>query len=495
MNKTFFKKSFLVIFIILMLCLLCSCEETRDEIHITSAEQLVMHARSSDDIIVLDSDIDFNYSACEEISCYELRGNGYTISNVIVNSNSLFSSVRKVSNVNFDNVTVKAGTVSNAAIISSRPEAIEIGSRMWSTSNTYDMDGVHVEDIIIKNSKIIVNQRSDDDLYVGAFFGFIETKLLYSFEEENKYSIKNCIVDNVEYVIEGCSKMENIYCGGLVGFSEVLNVYNSAVNNSKMTVTTGGIYNQPYVGGLVGKVSLGCHFANSYTYNNELNINATWHSKNFLGYFETQNAKAGGFFGCSEYYPTFEYCYAESNTLNMHCSGEYYIGGFGGNGKGLFSNSYAINNVINGDSRQTTDPQEAYRVSGGFIGYANNSEVRSCYSYNNIIDDHSPNTSIKKEERLLGGLLGAAKDTDIYYCASLGNTISSTSTKDNFISGFNNNLIYQSYCDSSKYIDSGCQTISKESFIDFNTLKSYLKLTDSRWIDGKGYPARLNISK
>lgn len=493
---------------------LAGCGDDYEEHHITSIEELEELASVPLNdiekmILILDNDLDFANKRLESsIKCYEFRGNGHTISNVMLD-NSFFSYAHIISDVTFEGLTLNNVTDSaNTAFVLSNASALEgeiniIEGLFHVSPEKY---GAKISNVHVKNSTATITQGEEP----GSFGGIVGVYAAHNYAENPV--LTNCSVDNITCTVEAGANPEitgalwdltPINVGGLVGVASSIDISNCSVTNSKISVTANGIGNDIYLGGMVARLyntNNGNSVSWCYASDNELTASGRWSSGNIVNEDKsTSEVRVGGFI-CElndndvANHSKFVACYSDGNKIDITCSGLYTAGGFGARlSSAEYAECYSVNNNVVARGRNTSDTSRKNRNFGGFGG-ASSGTITSCYAYNNSITDTYKNQLLEDgdEERLFGGFLGQSNNTVISYCAAGLSDMTQADRTSAFCSSNSNSIIETCYCDSTSS-DSQLNPITNSQFLDFTALSEMLMLTDSRWESSNNSPAVLNL--
>ena len=502
----------LVIIAVALFTLTACGGEEKEVHHITTVEELeewtsVAVNSIKNIILVLDNDLDFGNRRLDGgIQCYEFRGNGHTISNVML-SGSFFSTAHIISDVTFEGLTLNSVISEDTAFVLGSAYAEEgelniIEALFHTQTEKY---GVEIDNVHVKNSTASITQGEKP----GAFGGIVGMYDNHNYTENP--TMTNCTVDNITCTIEAGANPEitgalwdntPINVGGLIGVAAGVDISDCSVSDSTIDVTAMGIGNKIFLGGMIGVYENSFNkseVSGCYASNNSLSASGMWSSGNVVNNDKSTSTVSVGGLICelhdndNKNNTQFNACYSGENDIEIQCSGLYNVGGFGANlYSAEYSECYAVDNTVVAGGRHTGDTSVKNRNFGGFAATAGGT-ITSCYSYDNSISDAYQHPLVDNEERNFGGFIGRSIGTVLTYCAAGSNSMSQGANTSAFCSYSSQNVVESCYCDETGS-NSLLKPITESQFLDFATFSDLLMLSDSRWMEGNGRPAILKLS-
>lgn len=490
---------------------LTACGGEEKEVHyITTIEELeewtsgsVAFNRIKSTILVLENDLDFGNRRLDGgILCYEFRGNGHTISNVML-SGSFFSTAHIISDVTFEGLTLSRGTAFVLGSANAEEGELNIIEALFHVQK--EKYGVKIDNVHVKNSTATITQGEKP----GGFGGIVGVYADHNYTE--KPTMTNCTVDNITCTIEAGANPEitgalwdntPINVGGLIGVAAGVDISDCSVSDSTIDVTAMGIGNKIFLGGMIGvyKNSFNkSEVSGCYASNNSLSASGMWSSGNVVNDERSTSTVSVGGFICelndndNKNNTQFNACYSDGNDIEIQCNGLYNVGGFGANlYSAEYSECYAVDNTVVAGGRHTGDTSAKNRNFGGFAATGGGT-ITSCYSYNNSMTDAYQHQLVENEERNFGGFIGRSIGAVLTYCAAGSNDMSWGANTSSFCSYSSKNVFESCYCDDVSS-NTALEPITESQFLDFSTFSDLLMLSDSRWMEGNGRPAILKLN-
>ncbi len=433
--------------------------------------------------IVLKNDIDCQYTSLNSISADEFDGNGYTIKNCYITetdgsrSTSFFNKgVKTIKNVKFENIEVSGKNGLSAAIVC--------------TGDSNKIENVHVE-----NCKITYTQASHGNnltktarkCYIGGIYAGFESSLNNGYPTEYfDCQITNCSVTALTIELNGCAATNaaqaKMYAGGIAGGCN--NIKNCAAKDLKITAISTGIFNYPYIGGIVA-YSEGSIEKCEAT-GNRLLAKAPYYSASGAGY-ASSDVYNGGIVAYVKSSGNIKYCHADDNHFYSTSSGSIYSGGIAGYADGTsISQSYSYHNYFTADgyvqkANGNLATQRAKRRIGGLIGTSKNNAVTSCFSYNSdtMAEQNSDLLNEPSESKIAGLIAETDKNTTVIYSAAYSKLITSP-VKDAFITTDTN--VKNCYCNDKFGNANNCTVIEESFWTTHEDIKDKLNLTGNYWL-------------
>lgn len=441
---------------------------------VSTYEELI-NLKYNDDNIYLTADIDCEYNTIEPISCSYFDGNGYTIKNAVIsnvsveNKTAFFSGGESIKNVNFENIRVKSAMALSAAIVcNNRCNSIE---------------NVHVKNCEMEigqgKAQGALNSYSPADSYVGVIFGGESNPI--GGVSKIKCDIKNCSVDNVKIKFTGIEvnsaygNYGTLYAGGIAG--RCRDVSDCRVENCSIEVESKHTYNDVYLGGIVGYSENA--ISNSYSAKNTLTAVARYRSTS-MGLGSAATIYVGGIAAKSANGSQMKYCYAENNNIDGNCAGEIFAGGIiGFSEKTTVSQCYAKSNEIYIHGNLTDIKNTLTQYAGGLIGSVKGCSVMACYAYNDKAIKHSCDSTEMRFAKV-AGLIGEIDDSTVMNCATYNHAIDAANSDEFAVT--NSGDITECYVSNTKYGNvNNCDVLDSAVWQQPNEIKTKLKLMGSYW--------------
>ena len=347
------KKIKIILSSLIAISFLSSCELFTKKI--STFEELI----SSRGAVSLKNDIDGEFYSIDALRVSSINGNGHTIKNVVVNSESIYdeaslfsSSTHTIENLVLDNISVITSSSYVAAIVS--------------VGGTSKIDNVHVINSRVECSQIQLGSglgKKYFDSYVGGIYGGFYNKDDESYPlKDNDCKITSCSVKDSVILVEGHqnSVTGNVYAGGISGMSgdidncKLINCEISANSNSLCSGFAGGItaVNENKISNCLVKKS-------------KINASATKYKEGSLDYYTTARTFLGGIAAVNEKEGNISYCYANDNKIQGNSSGLAYIGGIVGEDYGFISQLCASENEITAFCYASGNANDVCRFIGG----------------------------------------------------------------------------------------------------------------------------------
>ena len=418
----------------------------------------------------------------KSINCSEFDGNGFTIKNCFINEDDYYGSasfftrgIKSVKNVTFENVEIKStGGISAAVVVSGDCEKIN--------------------NVRVNNCKITCTQpttgnnltKSARKCYVGGIYGGYSPS--YKNGTPTEYfgcNITGCAAENISIELNGCTNdaatAAEMYAGGIAGGCN--DISNCFIADSKIIAQSTGIFNYPFIGGIVAN-SHGT-VEKCYSKNNDFYAKATHYSASGSGYTSSK-AYMGGIAAYVKSSGKLRYSFTQDTHLSVNCSGSIYIGGVAGYVDGAAVNQcYSNNNYIlmQGYSEKanvTWAAVKPQRRAGGLLGASLNNSVTSCFAYNeDTIAEHNVSILNRAEDSKASGLIASFNSINVSFCAAYSKNLISSIT-DAFIPV--KTSISNCYIDGDRFGNlNNCTPVSHNFWTDSDEIKTKLNLAGANW--------------
>ena len=402
------KKILPLLFTFIIASPLASCDFGPEEIEVYNVEDLLQEC-DFDSVKILQGDIDFQGRSLSEKIEGAIDGNGHTISNLNVLTNSIFSG-NSFRNLRLSNIHLKTEPTTGASFLTSRNNGIEI-------------DNVHVEDSTLEAVSI-----ANNDLFVGALVG----GSLNSGQYHVGATISNSSIRNVTIRCtspdSGSSRTGNLYVGGLIGSASSLTMTDCSVSDSSIQASSYFRYIEPIVGGIAGLAT--GEMTRSYVDRSTIISQDTFDQSTVFG-VQTGITMVGGFAGGALGETTVSQCFVRDSVIQGDSKGMDFTGGFiGCTASSRFSirdaftctESYVLDSrveSVGGVEGLGSSP----RYTGGFVGnIISGGSFSSCFAFlgdledSGVYDEGSPNADNKQ---YVGGFLGGLDDGSVSFCGEM----------------------------------------------------------------------------
>lgn len=486
--------------VVFITCLASGCSEDKIEtINVSTFEELCnANKKNANKKVVLKNDIDGEGATVTGFN-FSIDGNGHTISNLVVNGTkaiqlSLFNCY-SVKNLTLDNIIINGDRVENVSIVCGKGTHMVLKEHFFKPNE--ESCGVEIENVKVKNSKIIATQYSaEEDMYVGGLVGNYRCS---DSEKRAAAKIRNSSIENLTIEVKGKAdsfRYGDVYVGGIAGIAANGMIENCSVKNSEISVESAGVFNDINTGFLAAVAGENLNIVSSYAEDNNLKVSVPYASDNIAHQYDTAETVIGGLIGVSNKNAATELCYSAKNKIELLCAGGYWIGGLIGSNYGNISQSYSYDLSVNVKGRIDGDKGQCARVFGGLCAYSESNSILSCFAYKCKIEDIG-RPELQGKECIYGGLIGKGKSLLMQNCATYnillycedGKTDALCTTK------LNTDTFEKDSC----YVEEGlnnnneCKIIINADWMTASKIQKLLNLSDVKWVLTDGAIPYLNL--
>ena len=456
-------KCLVIIILFLAIILLFGCTYNKKiDLHVSTFAQL-KEAKYNNNVI-LDADIDCEYETIKPLVINSIDGNNHTIKNAVIKkpsdmyeSSSLFNwELKSIKNIVLDNIELTASLHGSCAIV------LEYGD-------------CTIENVTVRNSKIIQTAAKKDTTFTGIIYGGLRT-MNYNVPDPKEYLKSAALINHCSVI--NCSIELNdsnpYFVGGIAGYSE--KITNCKVDGFSFTNVYKDTAGKISVGGIAGAAK---SIMNCVVRNSEFNIDASYHATGLYPYSNTVTY-CGGIVGNGDFQygdpVSLSYVQSENNVFNIRSATSCCVGGIIGKLTSSLSEGVSIGNKYNLSDTMTNSTNSFDRFVGGICGRSSGS-IFGVFSYDNVFSDDILETN-KKANIGFAGICGYNQST-ISYGLSCRNTFEIKADYDSVC--MNQFDIIDVYTDDMNHNKTNALSVDELNSLTLELMKTKFGLSSDKW--------------